>query len=172
MGGALRTATRYHRRGTPSKPLPVRALRDSSKLLTKTVSPRSAFNPIVRSGKRPIKTRFRELRSPVSLRSQFCGAGLSVFLLHILRRQQNVWPNFFSFFHFYCTYYSNVLYHTLSYLKKLFRSLCPMGAKVLLDLGLPRVHRPAKGCTLIDGVFDVQSRSSLDQQSNNRIMAG
>ena len=46
-----------------------------------------------------------------------------------------------------------------------------MRAKVLLDAGLLRVHRPAERRTLIDGVFDVQSSSSLDQQSDNCVMA-
>jgi len=50
--------------------------------------------------------------------------------------------------------------------------LSTLGAKVLLDPDLSGVYCPVKGRTLIDGVFDVQSRSSFNQQSHNRVVAG
>ena len=37
-----------------------------------------------------------------------------------------------------------------------------LGTKILLDPGFPQVLRPAERGALIDGVLDVQSRSSLD----------
>src|ERR1700678_103710 len=53
-----------------------------------------------------------------------------------------------------------------------FRSSCPLGAEVLLDPRLSPVNGPAQRRALIDRVFDFQSRSPLDQQSDNRIMSG
>jgi len=46
-----------------------------------------------------------------------------------------------------------------------------MGAKVFFDFALLPVDGPAQRSCLIDGVFDVQFRSTLDQQSHNRVMA-
>src|SRR5438128_12011561 len=45
-------------------------------------------------------------------------------------------------------------------------------SKVLLDLGLPSVNRPAQRSSLINCVFDIQPCSAFDQQTNNRIVAG
>ena len=53
-----------------------------------------------------------------------------------------------------------------------FPTLRAMRTKVLLDLGLPSVHRPAKRRALIDGVSDIQPCPSLDQQSDNRVVTG
>src|SRR6185295_5949845 len=52
------------------------------------------------------------------------------------------------------------------------RNFCPMSAKVLLNLGLISVNRPAKRRPLVDGVFDIQSCSPLDKQPDNRVVAG
>lgn len=57
-------------------------------------------------------------------------------------------------------------------LVKLWRGLCPVGAKVLLDPSLSRVHRPAKRGAAVYGVFNFQTRSSLDQQSNHPVVTG
>ena len=48
-----------------------------------------------------------------------------------------------------------------------FRNLCRSLSKVVLNFGLPAMNRPTQRRALIDGVFDIQSSPSLDQQSDH-----
>src|SRR5437773_7155951 len=48
---------------------------------------------------------------------------------------------------------------------------CRSSAKILRNVRASAVHRPAQRCALIDGVFDVQSRSPFHQEPHDHVMA-